>query len=69
MSMRIEMNGDLHAKIKKIIGDRRYRVKIHALTESRIIELQFKRKVQRALERKMARCGTFEPASCRFQLP
>jgi hypothetical protein len=31
MSMRIEMNDDLLAKIKKFIGDRRYRVKIHAV--------------------------------------
>lgn len=31
MSMRIEMNDDLLAKIKKVIGDRRYRVKIHAV--------------------------------------
>jgi len=31
MSMRIEMNDDLLDKIKKFIGDRRYRVKIHAV--------------------------------------
>ena len=40
----------------------------HELTESRIIELQIKKRGQRARETKMARYATFEPASCRYQL-
>ena len=31
MAMRIDMRNDLLAKIKKLIGDRRYRVKSHAV--------------------------------------